>query len=356
MKKIVCKVIVLLCLISMIGSLFVACGEEEESKVKTIIDCIGDEVECPTEINKVICVSQNAMEFIAAMGLEECLVGVHKSVFSHTWSKEYISNLDNIKGFGYSPAPEAVYEYGADLVIVKNASTARELREVGITAITFSYNNEEELIFAVELLGEIFGKDAEKYSEKWISYYKETVSDIDKVVSKLEDTEKKKVYFMDASVALDAGGLCTTVGGNSIIAEWFNTIGAVLITREYDTIDSINEEAILQMNPEVIVIGGWAENTRKGQLLADEKWKNVEAVKNDMIYLTPVGFTSFERYGVSAPLLLKYSAQQLYPTLFEYDVVIDFQEFFEEFYGLQVSEEKINYMLQGLSPDGSRMD
>ena len=42
------------------------------------------------------------MEFIVAIGLEEYLVGVHKSVFSHTWSKEYISNLDSIKGFGYS--------------------------------------------------------------------------------------------------------------------------------------------------------------------------------------------------------------------------------------------------------------
>ena len=356
MKKIVYKLVALLCIICITGTGLTACGNKNESQVRTIVDCVGDKVECPAEINKVICVSQNAMEFMVAMGLEDHLVGIHKSVFYHTWSKEYISNLDKLKGFGYSPTAEAVYESEADLVIVKDASTARELREAGVTAITFSYGNDEELIFAVELLGEIFGEKAQEYSDKWISYYKETVSEIEKTISKLDDTEKRKVYFIDASVAIDAGGLCTTVGGSSIVEQWFDNIGAILVTKEYDNIDSINEEAILQINPEAIMIGGWSENTRKEQLLADTKWKNIEAVKNGDIYLTPVGFTSFERYGVEAPLLLKYSAQQIYPKLFDYDVVNDFQAFFDEFYGIQVSEEKINYMLKGLSPDGSRMD
>lgn len=356
MKKIIYKLMVLFCVICVIGTSIIACGNKEELEVRTIVDCAGDKVEFPVEINKVICVSQNAMEFMVAMGLEDYLVGVHKSVFNHTWSKEYISNLDNIKGFGYSPTAEAVYESGAYLVIVKDASTARELRKAGVTAITFSYKNDKELIFAVELLGDIFGKEAQEYSDKWVSYYKETVSDLNKIVSNLNVTEKKNAYFIDASVAIDAGGLCTTAGSNSIIEQWFDNIGVNLVTKQYKNIDSINEEAILQINPETIMIGGWAENTRKEELLADTKWKNIKAVKNGDIYLTPVGFTSFERYGVEAPLLLKYSAQQFYPNLFDYDVVNDFQEFFDEFYGIQISEEKINYMLKGLSPDGSRMD
>lgn len=42
-----------------------------------------------------------------------------------------------------------------------------------------------------------------------------------------------------------------------------------------------NEERILEINPETILIGGWCENTRKERLLADTKWADVSAVKNN---------------------------------------------------------------------------
>lgn len=72
--------------------------------------------------------------------------------------------------------------------------------------------------------------------------------------------------------------------------------------------------------------------------------------------MTPVGFVSFERYAVEAPILLRYSFSMFYPELYDYDTVAEFQLFFREYFGIEVSEEKINYMLLGYSPDGTRMD
>jgi iron complex transport system substrate-binding protein len=205
-------------------------------------------------------------------------------------------------------------------------------------------------------LGDIFGEEASSYAEKWISYYEETSEYISEKVSTLEEDERVSAYFIDASGALDENGLTTTVGGDSIVAEWFDTIGVDLVTKEYNGISSINEEEILEINPETIIIGGWCENTRKEQLLQDEKWTNISAVQNGRIYLTPVGFVSFERYAVEAPILLRYSASVIYPELFDYDAIPEFQTFFKEFFNIEVSEEKIGYMLQGYSPDGTRMD
>lgn len=331
------------------------CGKDEPTG-KIITDMSGVTVEMSGEINNVICTSQNAMEFMVAMGLEDKIIGIHKSVFGHTWSKEYMKNLGDKDGYGYSPAAEAIYEAGADLVIVRDAAAAEELRNAGITAITFRYGNKEEMFEAIRMLGAIFGEEPSNYAEKWIAYYEETCKFIEEKVSSLSDAERLTAYFIDASGALDENGLTTTIGGDHIVAEWFDTIGVDLVTKEYSGISSINEERILGINPETIVIGGWCENTRKEQLLADTKWTDVSAVKNDRIFLTPVGFVSFERYAVEAPILLRYSFSMFYPELYDYDTVAEFQLFFREYFGIEVSEEKINYMLLGYSPDGTRMD
>lgn len=354
MKKIINLILTLFIILS-VGINVIGCSKEEDS-INTIVDMAGTTITLPMQIDNVICVSQNAMEFMVAMGLGDKLIGVHKSIFDHTWSPEYITNLNSLSGYGYSPAAEAVYSSGADLVIVKEASAAEKLRQAGITAITFQYSNVEEMFQAVRMLGEIFGRDTKSYAERWIADYKNVAKEIEAKVSTLTEEQKINAYFINASVALDAGGLTSTVGGDNIVSDWFNTIGVNLVTEDYHDISSINEERILEINPEAIIIGGWSENTRKEQLLSDEKWTDINAVKNGKIYLTPVGFVSFERYAVEAPILLRYSASLVYPDLFEYNAIEDFKQFFKDYYGLEVSEEKIGYMLKGLSPDGSRMD
>ena len=333
-----------------------SCSNVGNKKDRTIVDCAGYEVAIDNDIDRVVCVSQNAMEFMVAMGQRDKLIGVHKSVKAHTWSPEFISDIDSLKGFGYTPALEALYEAEADLVIVKTAQAAEELRNAGIPAVTFSYTNNEEMIYAVNMLGDIFGKEAESFADAWIEDYKNTTEEIKSKTASLSEEEKPSVYFIDASVALDAGGLCTTVGGDSIVSEWFTNCGADFVTKEYTNISEINEEAILKINPDVIFIGGWSENTRKEQLLSDVKWQDVNAVKNNKVYLCPDGYISFERYAVESPLLLRYTVSLLYPNLYPYDITTDFRNHFYKYYGAELTEETINNMLNGFSPDGSRMD
>ena len=80
-----------------------------------------------------------------------------------------------MKGYGYTPSAEAIYEAEADLVIVKDPASAADLRAVGITAITFTYGNSEELVKAVKMLGDVFGGEAKTFANKWTAYYNDTV-------------------------------------------------------------------------------------------------------------------------------------------------------------------------------------
>lgn len=331
-------------------------GDKTKEETRIIVDSVGVEVEVPTEIDKIICVNQNAMEFIVAMGQRDKLIGVHKSIFNHTWSPEYISNLDGLTGYGYTPAAEAVFESDADLVIVKNASIAEELRTVGIPAITFQYTNKEEMFSSIDMLAGLFGNDEKAFVETWKARYEESERAVNTQLASVDENERVSTYFIDASTAIDAGNLCSTAGGDSIIETWFDASGIELITKHYTGLTSINEEEILEMNPKTILIGGWAENTRREQLFSDVKWSEIDAVKNENVYLVPDGFVSFERYAVEAPLLIEYTAYQMYPEYIQYDPITEFQQFFKEFYSIELSTEKIEYMLVGLSPDGSRMD
>ena len=59
-------------------------GGKDESAGKIITYMSGITVEMLEEIDNVICTSQNAMEFMLPMGLEDKIIGIHKSVFGHT--------------------------------------------------------------------------------------------------------------------------------------------------------------------------------------------------------------------------------------------------------------------------------
>ncbi len=89
--------------------------------------------------------------------------------------------------------------------------------------------------------------------------------------------------------------------------------------------------------------------------MGDPLWANVNAVKNNNIYLMPTSLVSYERFSVELPMLLEYSANILYPELHEFKGIETLRAFFNEYYGLSFTDEVLNNMLLGLAPDGTKM-
>ena len=289
-----------------------------------------------------------------AMGEGDKLIGSHGSVIGHSWAPLFYPDITSVELYGYKPEAEVLLATDADLVVVKNSAYAETLRKEGIPAIYFGYKNIDELYYAVDLMGEIFGGEAKNFGEKWKKRVDETIATLNKEMAVLDDSEKKNIYFINAAV--NPGTLYTTCGGNSFNEYWINAIGGKLVTAEFEDIEEIDQEVALSLNPDTIFISGYAEYTRQDELMADPLWKEIPAVENQNVYLMPTSLVSFDRFAVELPLLLDYSANLLYPEIHQFGGIDEMREFNKEFYNIDFTDEDLNNMLLGLNPDGSRMD
>lgn len=260
----------------------------ETTGTRTIVDCSGAQVEIPIEINRVVATSPAAVAFMTAMGVEDRLVGTHGSILNQSWVYIFSDHFDGMALFGKKPNAEELIATGVDLVIIKDAAYAEELRKTGITAVCFQYTNKDELYFAIEMLGQIFGDDAQAYAAAWEEKLDTTISGIAEDLSALPEAERCNVYYVDSTGA--EVDLYLTAGGGSFVEYWLNSSGANLITSPYEGLEQIDQETALTLNPDTIFICGWLEYSAKDALLSDPLWQEVPAVKNDRVYLMPTSF------------------------------------------------------------------
>ena len=79
------------------------------------------------------------------------------------------------------------------------------------------------------------------------------------------------------------------------------------------------EEEILNTDPEVITIGGAYGVPMREEILADPVWADISAVKNNRVYIIPIGGIGWDQGYIALPVMLKFFANIFYPDVFQYD-------------------------------------
>ena len=350
MKKIISLIITLI----LILAIFADCSAAEETTTKIITDCYGAQVEIPKEINKVVVTSPSAVAFMTAMGLDDKIVGTHGAVLNHFWIYEFSNYVTKeMPMYGKKPNAEELLAADVDLVIIKDGAYAEELRNSGITAVSFRYADKEELFFAVDMLGKIFGDSAKAWATKWEEKLDTTISSIEADLSGIPESERSNIYYVDATGA--EVDLYLTAGGSSFVEYWINASGGKLVTSPYEGLEQIDQETALTLNPDTIFICGWLEYPARDILINDPLWKEVPAVKNNRVYIMPTSIVSYDRFAVDLPLMFDYTANLLYPDLHPFGGISTLREFYEQFYDRTFTDEQLENMLKGLNPDGTIM-
>lgn len=355
------KKISLIVTIVLILSLVTGCDNtKQDDSTRVVIDCSGVEVEIPNSVERVVCTSASAVPFLLGMNVEEKIVGAHGSTLGHSWSSVFYDGFKEESGkvtlFGKNPNVEELIKSNVDLVILKDASYAEELRNSGIPAVSFKYTNKDELYKAIDMLGEIFGEEAKNYAKKWENKLDSTIDTISEELKTLPENEKCNVYYVDATgEEATSESLFLTAGGGSFVEYWLNVSGANLVTSKYENIDQINQEEALLLNPDTVFICGWLEYKAKDVMMNDVLWQDVPAVKNDRVFLMPTSCASYDRFSVELPLMISYTANLLYPEYHKFGGIEELREFYIDYYGLELSDSLLENLLLGLNPDGTRM-
>ena len=187
------------------------------------------------------------------------------------------------------------------------------------------------------LLGKLTGRDAEPLA----AYAEDTLAKIQARVNRIPENERPRVYY-----ARGPRGLETGLGG-SINVETIEYLGARNVAGERKGgLTIVSVEQVLLWNPDVIVTidRDFAANVR-----SDPLWKEVAAVRNGRVHLSPklpFGWVDFPP-SVNRLIGLWWLAQIFYPEHFKEDMRELTRDFYTRFYHVTPSDADLDRVLAG---------
>ena len=220
-----------------------------------------------TEKLRIVSVVPSSTEILFAIGAEEKIVGVSVNC-------DYPEDVFNIKKVGDYGAPsmEKIIALNPTLVILSpriHDLLKESLINAGINVYVSKIETIEDIFREIKKFGELTGrhKNAEQL-----------------VVNLKRDLEKVKVKKPNKRIYIEiSGNPLISIGRRSYINEMITLAGGENVFGEIDdSYPVIQQEDVIRRNPEIILIFHLA---RKEDIRSRLGWKNIDAIKNDKIYI-----------------------------------------------------------------------
>lgn len=324
---------------------------ESESADIIVQDMAGDTVTLNSRADEIICTWPSGTQLMITLGMDDLLVGVPEDTKELAWAMHIAPEIKNVRSCSNEESVESLLQIGADLVITTEADVARDLRSKGVNAITLKYYSVEEMRQAITLLGSVI---PETYSEKCEGYLKYLDDQIKRVESALDGKIDKKLllYYIHGN---NNKGLYKTAGGDTMNEAWAEYAYTDFATSDLLTASEteVDAEAILNKNPDMIVIGGRYQRILKEELMNSDEWSNVNACVNNRVYLAPLGVSPFDRFGAEFAMMIPWVASKAYPELFSYNIEEEVKNFYQTFSNYTLTDDEVGYIVDGLNPDGT---
>ena len=348
MKKIVSDMFFLvLCLLVLTGCRAKTI-EGSEREYHTVVDMAGNEVSLPVNIERISCMSATCETALVAMGQADkmiCTSTFASGDFSFTY--KIFPDLEKVEKVSGSLSNEELIAREVDVVFVKSQSNVERLNEGGVTAFYLEFNDIEQTKESIRLLGEIF--NVSDIADSYISYIDKYIPMIEDRLSNIADEERISVYAPLLRSADDT--ILNTYDPSHISTEMFKVCGARVITQDIEFTDNngiITEEALIRLNPDVIMVCGFYRD-QGYDILTNGKYDDIlNAVKNDKVYYFPLGMYDWSAGGFELGISSLWVAKTLYPDLFEdIDIVTLTKDYYKNTAGATLSDEDMEYIFKG---------
>ncbi|WP_421378652.1 ABC transporter substrate-binding protein [Bacillus salacetis] len=283
---------------------------EEASFPVTITDAADNEVVIEEEPQKIVSLIPSNTEIAFELGLGDKIVGV--SDFDNyppeAAEKEMIGGMEfNVEKI-ISLTPDLVLAHGS--VMGSATEGLQQLRDAGITVLVVNdAKSFEEVYTSIEMIGKAAG--ANEQAETTIQQMKDDLQAVKDKTAEVSDEEKKSVF-----VEVSPSPEIFTAGSNTFMDEMLGLINAQNAAEEQEGWVQMNEEAIIALNPDVIVTtyGYYTENPKE-LVMSREGWGDVPAIKNENVY--DVHSDLVTRTGPRLVQGVEELAEAVYPELFQ---------------------------------------
>ncbi len=316
MRKIlvlVITVVVLFCFIACnkTGNYSESSIEEPVSSVENslgnlkIYDRAGNEIEVPKNINRIISMAPSTTEILLDLGLGDKLVAIDHNAKGIKGLNEGIPQFDMM-----APDIEKMANLKPDLVFTSGMSNLdgkaepyKPLKNLGVCVADIPTSSSikdirEDIVFIANLT---------QTSEKGIEIIKNFDSAIDNITligSNIED--KKTVYFEIA-----AAPNMYSFGSGVFLNEIIELVGAINVFSDRESWMSVNDEAIVSTNPDVILTNVNYIEEPVNEIKSRKGWENIKAVKNNEVYYIDSNASSLPNHNIVKAM--KEIAKAVYP-------------------------------------------
>ena len=204
-----------------------------------------------------------------------------------------------------------------------------------------------------EMIGELLGGDAKTKADKFSAFWKGNVDDARQRTASLSQDAKPKVLNLAYS-----NGAWTTEAGNALISEYIEAAGGISLSRDYTQPNSenqggnqgrggatVDEEQIVAWNPDYIITYS-AEATE--QIMGSAALATVKAVQDGHVYTSPKGLYLWSVRSGEGALMAPWVGTKINAELFSnIDMNKMVKEFFQNYYGYELSDTEIDAILAG---------
>lgn len=329
-------------------------GKAKEELI-SVTDMVGTTITIKKNPKKVACISRTTYDLLVAYGVGDKIDGAYKGTLNNDWVPLIYPESKDHYVYEYENSAELFMSRGVDLVLAPEKYISDDLNAHGVPALCVSlYGNptfDNYVNFLSQLVTTIWdGKDIKNKASAWEDKVNTAINDVKAELEKHEIVNKKIFYVRGDK---DKGiGYTDTKGSFTEYAYrtmGFDFVGASLTTNKP------SKEEIVAQNPDVFVCGGQYQNKNLNILKTEEPYVNLDAVKNNKIYNIPIGFTAFEQLSVMTPIFFYDQANKIYPEYFSYDIPSMVKSTIKDYFGTELTDNQVSYMLDGLNPEGGSL-
>lgn len=234
-------------------------------------DIIGRSVLVPKNPLRIVGLSASVVEIIYDLGKGELLVGA----VSHSDFPEKAKTLPRIGSYN-KPELEKILSLKPDLCIAMKDGNPEDsinrMEALGISVFAVDTSSLEGIYQSISALGRLLDRDMA--AENLIYSMKKKIGLVEKRVSAIK-IKPGIVFEVNEEPLIMAGK-------GTFIDEMIRIAGGINLVNQGADYPRLTKEKAVSMMPEVIIISGMVEETRKRTWWLD--FKHVPAVKNDRIH------------------------------------------------------------------------
>ncbi|WP_459895634.1 ABC transporter substrate-binding protein [Campylobacter concisus] len=320
------------------------------AEFRDVKDITGDIVKVPAKVEKIATLWYANNQIILMLGGAGKIVATTDLIKNNKWFAHVYPRISSIPNGinGKDLQVEELVKLSPDVVIAADKKNKEELTKNGFTVLYLSFTNHVDMKKSVSIMAEAIGGDAPNIAEKFNEYFDGNLKKVLSKTDKIAASDRPKVLHI-----ADGKNLFKVDGTNTIIDEWIRVAGGQNAVQKAGNMLEINAEEIPNMNPDVIIIGRAKAPEILQKIYENPIYAGTKAVKNKRVYVNPTGVFSWDRYGAEGALQILWAAKILHPEIFkDIDIAAETKKFYKEFLHYELSDDEVNYILNGLDPTG----